>query len=154
MTQLPRPATLLDPALAGRALPAVGTVVSRDRAREFARAIGEERDVHLDIAAARAAGYPDLLLTPTLLFGIELELRSPQLFSTIGVAPADVLHTEQSFVFHTTAHAGEDLVFRGRISSVRRHRAGHLEFLEQDSEVSRGGVPVASLHQVIAVRPR
>ena len=38
--------------------------VGREKIREYARAVGETNPVHLDLEAARAAGYADVVAPP------------------------------------------------------------------------------------------
>ncbi len=127
-------------------LPTVTTVVSRERVREFAMAIGDDSPVYCELAAAQAAGHPDVPLPPTMLFGIGAELDGNAVFDALGLVPAQVLHVEQSFVFHLPVHAGEELTFVSVAStSVRRGSA----FVVQETEVFRAGVLVADLREVL-----
>ena len=55
-----------DASFVGKALPPSAPYrVGREKIREFALAIGEGASVCLDVAAARAAGHPDLVAPPT-----------------------------------------------------------------------------------------
>ena len=48
----------------GKPYEPVRYAVGREKIREYARAVGETNPVHLDVEAARAAGYADLVAPP------------------------------------------------------------------------------------------
>ncbi|MGP3925995.1 MaoC family dehydratase N-terminal domain-containing protein [Streptomyces sp. 8N616] len=128
--------------------------VERGRLRFFASVIGLEDSEFTSLERARAAGHRDLPVPPTFLFGLELEHQQGE-SGPDGprVDPSRVLHTEQSFTYHETAHAGDELVFSPVITDVYHRRAGTMEFVVRDTTVTRpDGTPVADLHQVILVR--
>ncbi|MET7489945.1 MaoC family dehydratase N-terminal domain-containing protein [Streptomyces sp. NPDC005538] len=146
---------MIDASYAGTRVPPFTADVERGRLRQFAAAVGtvgSGDDVFHDVAAARAAGHPDLPVPPTFLFGLEME-HSQDLLTDMGVDVTRVLHIEQGFVYHGTAHAGDRLTFAPVIVSIRAHRGGSLELITKDTSVTRAdGSPVADLHQVLAVR--
>ena len=143
---------MIDTSYAGTRLPPFTADVERGRLRQFAAATGAEDEVFSDLAAARAAGHPDLPVPPTFLFGLEME-HSQDLLTGMGVDVTRVLHIEQGFVYHGTAHAGDRLTFAPLIVSIRAHRGGNLELITKDTSVTRAdGSPVADLHEVLAVR--
>ena len=48
----------------GKTYPAQTYAVGREKVREYASAVGETNPVHLDVEAARAAGYADVVAPP------------------------------------------------------------------------------------------
>ena len=143
---------MIDTSYAGTRVPPFTADVERGRLRQFAAATGAEDEVFSDLAAARAAGHPDLPVPPTFLFGLEME-HSQDLLAGMGVDVTRVLHIEQGFVYHGTAHAGDRLTFAPLIVSIRAHRGGNLELITKDTSVTRAdGSLVADLHEVLAVR--
>jgi acyl dehydratase len=95
--------------------------VSRVKIREFADAIGEPSPLCRDREAARAAGYPDVIAPPT--FPIVVTAASsghvvgdPE----VGVNYAMVVHGEQGFEHSRPLHAGDVVVWRTTIESVRQ----------------------------------
>jgi hypothetical protein len=143
---------VIDTSYAGTRFPPFTVDVERGRLRQFAAATGSEDDVFFDLAAARAAGHPDLPVPPTFLFGLETE-HSGDLLTGMGVDVTRVLHIEQGFVYHGTVHAGDRLTFAPLIVSIRAHRGAGLELITKDTSVTRAdGSPVADLHEVLAVR--
>jgi hypothetical protein len=138
----------------GTELPPVTVDIEPGRLRFFAKAIGETDPVYLDQAAAKAAGHPDLPVPPTFLFGLELEQADPFAYLTaLGADLRHVLHGEQTFTYHSVAHAGDRLTVRPRIVDVYTKKGGALEFLVKESAVTRAnGSAVADLTSVIIVR--
>ncbi|GAB2505704.1 MaoC family dehydratase N-terminal domain-containing protein [Nocardia heshunensis] len=144
----------LDPSVIGRQFPSTTLAVEAGRLRFFAQAIGETNPIFTDLDAALAAGYSNLPVPPTFLFGIELE--SPDSFgwmAELGIDLRRVLHGEQSFVYHSTAVAGDVLTSTPTIGNVYSKRGGALDFIEKTSTVTRAdGTLVAELKSVIVVR--
>lgn len=144
----------VDSAFIGTQLPATTLTVDASRLRFFAKAIGETNPLYTDVEAAKAAGYADLPVPPTFLFSIELE--NPDQFRWVvdqGIDPRFVLHGEQSFTYHSIAHAGDTLTATPRIVDVYSKKGGVLEFIVKNTAVTRAdGSAVADLETVIVVR--
>jgi acyl dehydratase len=144
----------VDAAFIGTQLPAATLTVDAGRLRFFAKAIGETNPLYTDVAVAKAAGYADLPVPPTFLFSIELE--NPDQFRWVvdqGIDPRFVLHGEQSFTYHSIAHAGDTLTATPRIVDVYSKKGGALEFIVKNTTVTRAdGSAVADLETVIVVR--
>ncbi len=144
----------LDQSAIGKELPPSTLTVDAGRLRFFAKAIGETNPIFTDIDAAKAAGHANLPVPPTFLFGIELE--SPDAFewlAGLGVDLRRVLHGEQSFIYHSTAVAGDVLTSTPTIGNVYSKKGGALDFIEKTSTVTRAnGDLVAELKSVIVVR--
>lgn len=140
--------------LIGLELPAITVQVERGRLQFFALAIGESDPIYSDRAAAADAGHPDLPVPLTFLFGLELELANPFSYLTdVGVDLRHLLHGEQSFTYHSIAHAGDRLTLRRRISDVYQKRDGALGFVAKQTAVTRAdGSRVADLACVMVIR--
>ena len=111
----------LNPEFAGRTYPAEGSyVVGREKVREFAAAVDEASPLSLDVAAAQAAGYPDVVAPPT--FAIVLALGASEKVVTdpeLGLDYSRVVHSEQRFAYSRPIVAGDELVVTTTIESVR-----------------------------------
>jgi acyl dehydratase len=127
--------------------------VERGRLRLFAKAIGETNPVYTDLAAARAAGYPDLPAPPSFLGNaIELDIPEPLYWmSAVGIDVTSTLHGEQSMVYHKMVFAGDSLLLHRRITDVYTKRGGALEFVVKRTDVMRGDDLVAEAYCTIAV---
>jgi len=140
--------------LVGRQLPVIETTVSAERLRFFAEAIGERNPIYLDHQAAKAAGHPELPIPPTMLFGLEFD--GPAGFdwlTELGIDVRRILHGEQEFSYHSVAHAGETLRLAPKIVEVYSKKAGALDFLVKETEITRvsDGSAVATAKSVIVV---
>lgn len=143
----------IDPSVVGRELTTVTAPVERGRLRFFAEAIGETDPVYTELDAAHAAGFPDLPVPPTFLFGLELE--QPDAFgwlAELGIDLRFILHGTQGFDYHRMAFAGDELTLTQHISEVYEKRGGALEFVSVVGEITREGEPVATLTKTIVVR--
>jgi N-terminal half of MaoC dehydratase len=145
----------IDPAAIGTELPTLEVDVERGRLRSFASAIGETDPVYSDLGAAKAAGHADLPVPPTFLFGLGLGRGAADFawLADLGVDLRHVLHGEQSFTYHSVAHAGDTLTLAPKITDVFSKRGGALQFLVRETAVrDAGGNPVADLRETIVVR--
>ena len=137
----------LNPDFVGRTYPPSGTyVVGREKIREFATAIGEDAPVCHHVAAAKAAGYADLVAPPTFSFIITFRadlqvVADPEL----GLDFTRVVHGEQSFAFTRPIVAGDELVVTSTIESIRS-MAGN------DMMTTRSDVATVDGEHVVAVR--
>jgi len=84
--------------------------VGREKIVEYALATGETNPLHLDLAAARAAGHADVVAPP--MFAIVYQQRSvvQALFDPeLGIDFARLVHGEQEFRWDGVAVAGDEL---------------------------------------------
>jgi acyl dehydratase len=96
-------------------------VVGREKVREFAAAIGERSPLCHDVAAARAAGYADVVAPPMFvvvyaLAAVTRALRDPAL----GIDFRRVVHGAQAFEWDLPVVAGDMIVTAARIGEVTR----------------------------------
>ena len=126
---------------------------ARERLAFFAQATGQRDPVYRDLAAANAAGHPDLPIPPSFYFSLELEQPDPFGWLTaLGIDLRRVLHGEQSFRYHAMAYAGDTLTLHPRIADVAVKKGGALELLTKQTAVTRGDELIAEAVSVIVVR--
>ena len=108
-------------ALAGtRYPPTAPYLVGREKVREFAAAVGSDDPVSLDLAAARAAGYDDVVAPPT--FAVVVQERTlAQLLGDeqAGIDFSRVVHGDQRFTYSRPIVAGDELVAELTVASVK-----------------------------------
>ncbi|MGW1876897.1 MaoC family dehydratase N-terminal domain-containing protein [Streptomyces sp. NPDC001975] len=139
--------------IVGERLPGFDVTVERGPLRFFARTIGDLRPVCHDVAAARAAGYPDLLVPPTYLFSLEMGRPDPyHALGLLGAGLPAALHAGETFTYHRPCFAGDRLDFELGITGYSEKREGRLGLLERTASVTRDGEPVAELVNVLAIR--
>jgi acyl dehydratase len=135
----------VDTAFVGRAFPSTEPYrVGREKIREFALAIGEGDSVCHELAAARAAGHPDLVAPPTFAAVFTMPLMEALLRDpAFGWDYARMVHGEQSFTTHRPVHAGDELLTVLHVDDLRTRASSH--FLTLRCEVTdTAGAPVLS----------
>lgn len=131
----------------------ITATLERGRLQFFAAVIGETDPIYSDVAAARKAGYPDLLVPPTFLFGLELAVAEPfGYLAELGFDLRWVLHGEQSFTYHGLVYAGETVTLQPRIVDAYSKKGGALDFIVKRTEITRGTALVAEATSVTVVR--
>ncbi|MDP1685216.1 MaoC family dehydratase N-terminal domain-containing protein [Hydrogenophaga sp.] len=145
---------MIDRKFIGHLLQPSVLTVDRTRLQYFAKAIGEQNPLYLDLAAAQAAGYPDLPAPPTFLFAAELDSgANDQLLADLAIPLSKLLHGEQSFRYHQPVCAGDTVTVQSTISHIYEKKGGQLEFAVKDSRVTnQRGDLVAELRTVLVVR--
>ncbi|QYB00277.1 MaoC family dehydratase N-terminal domain-containing protein (plasmid) [Rhodococcus sp. USK10] len=127
--------------------------IERGRIRQFANAIGEHDPVHHDVAAARAAGHPDLVAPLTFLFGLELEQSDVfDVLAGYGVQISQILHGEQRFRCYAMVHAGDEVTFTSSYQDVYSKAGGKLDFVVRRTDVRRGDELVAQLESTTVIK--
>jgi acyl dehydratase len=134
-----------DASIVGTALPpTVPYRVGREKIREFALAIGEGASVCLDVDAARAAGYPDVIAPPTFtatftMPAVETFLRDPE----VGWDYARMVHGDQSITLHRPIFGGDDLVTTIHVEDLTTRAGSHMLTLRCEV-ADTDGAPVAT----------
>ena len=145
---------MIDKKFIGYEVPPTLWDVEKGRIRFFAEVIGTADPIYLDDAAAKAAGYRNVVAPPTFIFGAESDsgvlMKS---LDTLKIDLREVLHGEQRFDYHAPVCAGDTLRFQTRVADIYDKKDGALEFVVNDTKVTNQlGEHVADLHSVIVVR--
>jgi acyl dehydratase len=94
----------------GKSYPPSTYAVGREKIREYALAVGETNPLHLDLGAARAAGYRDLVAPPmfaVVYCGVAL---GPALFDPeVGIEFSRLVHGGQQFEWGPLVVAGDEI---------------------------------------------
>jgi acyl dehydratase len=108
-------------ALAGTTYPPTAPyLVGREKVREFAAAVGSRDPLSLDVEAARAAGFDDIVAPPT--FAVVVQERTlAQLLADerAGIDFSRVVHGDQRFAYSRPIVAGDELVAELTVASVK-----------------------------------
>jgi acyl dehydratase len=138
---------------AGRRLtPTEPYLVSREKIREFAAAIGAGDPAYHDPDQARARGYPDVVAPPTFPV-VPAAAAGEQLRHDpgLGMDYSRVVHGDQRFVYTRPVVAGDELVCVLTVEEIIE-RGGH-EFITTRVEVtSTVGEPVVTVWNKLVVR--
>jgi acyl dehydratase len=120
---------MIDRSLIGMETPETAVEIEQSMIRQFAASISETNPVYFDVAAARAAGYPNILAPPTFGFSINNFRPHPFDFAKLGLKVEQVLHAEQKFVYFAPIYAGDSIRLQGRITDVFKKKGGLLDFV-------------------------
>jgi acyl dehydratase len=143
----------LDPSFVGHSYPPTEPyLVSREKIREFADAIGELGGAYADVAAARALGLADLIAPPTFAVvitnAVVNQLRDDP---ALGLDFTRVVHGDQRFAHVRPILAGDRLTAVCTVEEILA-RAGH-EFLTTRTDLTdENGAPVVSVWSKFVVR--
>lgn len=145
---------MIDKKWIGHEYPPSVLPIERTRLQFFAKVIGETDPIYTDVAAARDAGHPDLPAPPTFLFAAELDSGlTMRMLADLGIPLPKLLHGEQGFTYHRTAHVGDTITVRSTISDIYAKKNGALEFVVKTSRaVNQRDELVAELRAVIVCR--
>ncbi len=143
----------LDAGLVGRSYPPSAVYeVGRAKIAEFATAIGADDPVHRDAAAARAAGYPDVIAPPTFAIVVSLEAAMVVLDDPdVAIDYGRVVHGEQRFAHHRPIRAGDRLVATTTIDAARTV-AGNDMLTARVDLATEDGEPVCTATSMLVAR--
>lgn len=141
----------------GTTFPPVTYEVERGQIRALARVLGETNPVYHDVAAARAAGYPDLPAPPTLptCFGLWPNEAVLARLEELGAPYLRMLHGEEEYEYLAPFFAGDTLIATMLIADVqqRQARSGPLDLITlQTTFTNQHGAEVCVQRLVVVVR--
>jgi hypothetical protein len=112
---------VVNPNIQGKKYPATTPyLVGREKIREFARAVQSTNPVNLDVFAAQAAGYADLVAPPTFAVLIqEKGLSAPLSDPEADIDFSRVVHGDQRFIQTRPIVAGDELHGVLEVTSVK-----------------------------------
>ena len=93
--------------------------VGREKIREYASAVGETNPLHLDVEAARAAGYEDVVAPP--MFAVVYGGRAvmPGIFDPdVGINFGMMVHAGQEFVWGPVVVAGDEITTTASVKDI------------------------------------
>jgi acyl dehydratase len=113
--------------------------VGREKIREYASAVGETNPLHLELEAARAAGYSDLVAPP--MFAVVYASRAvmPGIFDPeVGINFAMMVHAGQEFVWGPVVVAGDEITSTASVKDISERGGMKFYVFETVSENQRG----------------
>jgi len=123
----------------GKTYPATIYAVGREKVREYAHAVGETNPLYLNVEAARAAGYADVVAPPMFAVvyagrSITLALFDPE----VGIDFARMLHGGQEFRWGPVVVAGDEIATTTTVKDVSERGGMNFFVFETDSRNQRG----------------
>ncbi|HVE67095.1 MAG TPA: MaoC family dehydratase N-terminal domain-containing protein [Solirubrobacteraceae bacterium] len=121
----------------GKTFPPAVYAVGREKVREFAHAVGETDPLHLDVEAARAAGFADVVAPPMFAVVYSAPVMAPAIFDPeVGINLATMVHGGQEFVWGEPVVAGDEITTTAEVKDIsERNGMGFYVF----ETVSRNG---------------
>jgi len=142
----------LDPSYVGHSYPRSEIYeVGRAKIREFADAIGDDHPMYRDVAAAQAAGHPDVVAPPTfttILFGrysLQALVDDPEL----GLNYDRLVHGDMRFSFARPVVAGDRLTVTTHVAEVDTRMGNDFLTLRAEIDTEDGERVVTALSQLV-----
>ena len=93
--------------------------VGREKIREYAAATGETSPVCLDLEAARAAGYADVVAPPMFVVVYSAPALGPAILDPdVGINFATMVHGGQEFVWGAPVVAGDEITTATTVKDI------------------------------------
>ena len=102
---------MLDTGKIGQSFPAFTIEVGRSKVHELAQAIGDPNPIYHKLEAARAAGYKDIPLYPTMptVFHFWGNVDQADQLRGAGIVVERILHGEEEFEYLAPIYPGDTL---------------------------------------------
>jgi acyl dehydratase len=130
----------------GKEYPPLTYQVGREKIREYARAVGETDPLHLDLAAARAAGHADLVAPPMFVVVYTSDAIGAAFFDPeVAIDFARLVHGAQEFRWSRPLIAGEEVATVVRLDDVQEiATAGLTSYVFTHETTAAGGEVVST----------
>ena len=123
----------------GKTYEPVRYAIGREKIREYARAVGETNPVHLDVDAARAAGYADVVAPPMFAVVYSAPSVGPPIFDPdIELNFAMMVHGGQEFVWGPLVVAGDEVLTTTTVKDISERDGRGYYVFESVSTNQRG----------------
>jgi acyl dehydratase len=143
----------VNPELQGRSFPPTEPyLVGREKVREFSRAVFATNPINHDVAAARAAGYADIVAPPTFPVVVQ-EATLAQLLAApdAGIDFSRVVHGDQRFSYSRPVVAGDELTATLTVTSVKT-LGGNSMVTAESAIADASGAHVVTAVSTLVVR--
>jgi len=123
----------------GKSYPVTRYAVGREKVREYAHAVGETNPLYLNVAAARSAGYADVVAPPMFAVVYQGRAITPALFDPeVGIDFPRMLHGGQEFIWGPVVVAGDEIETTTSIKDISQRGGMNFFVFETDSRNQRG----------------
>jgi acyl dehydratase len=113
--------------------------VGREKIKEYARAVGETNPLHLDVEAARAAGYADVVAPPMFAVVYSAPSVGPPIFDPeIELNFAMMVHGGQEFEWGPLVVAGDEVTTVASVKDISESDGRGYYVFESISVNQRG----------------
>jgi acyl dehydratase len=116
--------------------------VGREKIKEYARAVGETNPVHLEVQAARDAGYADVVAPPMFVVVYSAPAVGPPIFDPdIELNFAMMVHGAQEFEWGPLVVAGDEITTTARVKGIFE-KDGRGYYVFESISANQGGEQV------------
>ncbi len=151
MTSTSRQPTSVNPDLVGCCYGPFTYEVAAITVREFAAAVGAQQPEHYDRAAAQAAGYRDIVATPTFAVVIAQAAEAAYIQDErAGIDFSRVVHADESFTHTRPIQAGDTLSTTVTVQSITQR--GPICLVTTRADITDSDGPVCQVTSTLAVR--
>jgi acyl dehydratase len=134
----------VDTKAAGKTYEPKTYAVGREKVREYANAVGETNPVHLDVEAARAAGYDDVVAPPMFAVVYSAPAMAPAVLDPeIGMNLAMMVHGGQEFEWGRPVVAGDEITTTASVKDISE-RDGKGFYVFETVSTNQDGDTVAT----------
>jgi acyl dehydratase len=113
--------------------------VGREKIKEYARAVGENNPLHLDVEAARAAGYEDVVAPPMFAVVYSAPSVGPPIFDPdTEINLAMMVHGGQEFEWGPLVIAGDEITTTTSVKDISESDGRGYYVFESISMNQRG----------------
>jgi acyl dehydratase len=132
---------VLDKKSIGKTTPPTLVEIEKGAVRRYAESVGDFNPMYFDAEYAKAAGYPSIVVPPSMVFhlttGVELK-------DLLGVSARSLLLAESSLEFERSLYAGDRLLITVRLVDIaeRSGPTGRTEIaiVEDEARDDRGAL--------------
>jgi acyl dehydratase len=118
--------------------------VGREKVREYANAVGETNPVHLDVEAARGAGYADVVAPPMFAVVYSAPAMAPAVLDPeVGINLAMMVHGGQEFEWGKPVVAGDEITTTASVKDISE-RDGKGFYVFETVSTNQDGDTVAT----------
>ena len=104
----------------GNTYPPTVYAVGREKVREYSYAVGETNALHLDVEAARAAGYADVVAPPMFAVVYSAPAVGPAVLDPeVGINLALMVHGSQEFRWGPLVIAGDEITTTASVKDIQ-----------------------------------
>ena len=126
--------------------------VGREKIKEYANALGIDNPVHLDVEAARAAGFRDVVAPPMFAVVYSSPAVAPAILDPeVELNFAAMVHGGQAFEWDEPACAGDEITTSAKCLSIEE-KDGKGFYVFETNSVNQDGAQVARGTWTLIVR--
>lgn len=136
----------------GKEWPSTTYQVGREKIREYANALGIDNPVHFDVAAAREAGFRDVVAPPMFAVVYSSPAMAPAMFDPeVAMNFAAMVHGGQQFEWDEPACSGDEITTTAKCVSIEE-RDGKGFYVFETNSVNQDGAQVVRGTWTLIVR--